>query len=74
MANTIFFTFQSNELLLCLLFLINSLETVQVTNAQQTQDHFLSHFIARSRVCSSFGKNKNKIIVCVHIFSWNTLS
>ena len=34
MANTTFITFQSNQLFLCLLILIDSLQTIQVTDAQ----------------------------------------
>ena len=37
MANTIFINFQSNQLFLCLLFLIDSLQTIQVTDAQSRE-------------------------------------
>ena len=77
MANTIIFiTFRSNQLLLCLLFLIDSLQTIQITDFQQTQDHFyaVKFYFKVMSVHLLEKKNKYKIIVYVHIFSWNTLS
>lgn len=58
MANTIFITFQSNQLLLWLhvLSLMDSLQTIQETDVNPTQDDFQSHFMEKP--CLSFGKKK----------------
>ena len=43
----------------------------------EEKDHLFLEFLSNGQGSldyAAFGKNKDNIIVCVHIFSWNTLS
>ena len=53
------------------IIVVSTLLKTIITDVQQTQDHFQSKFIGKPCLLI-FGKNKYKIIVYVHIFSWNT--